>query len=329
MRGPFTEQQVSDMVGLLWLPARRFVIQQGYNANGPIYLAIDDYSEYGHNDAAAIREKIHTDGTDVNANHIKSWARAVNIRDRSVRIELSSGEILEGTLHEEWTEENLALNGFLADLKHAYRLVPRPASQRCLAFVAYWNSEFDEVEFGEHLGQPFGASAAVLNFNRLGRAIFSILQGSLYFVLSEYFDDYTVNEPEGVVHHGRKALVQALDFLGFPCECKQMPSPSYVSLGVKFDLEKVMSEGTLTIANSSQRVADLMSELDDIEKEGVLLPACSGKLRSRLGFSSAQYFVVVLDAWDCVFMRCGNTNARDRFPLLLQSCSFKIGGEPS
>ena len=34
MRGPLTEAQVTNMVGRLWLPARRFVIRQGSDAHG-------------------------------------------------------------------------------------------------------------------------------------------------------------------------------------------------------------------------------------------------------------------------------------------------------
>ena len=103
-----------------------------------------------------------------------------------VRVTFSNGEVWEGRLHNEWTLESLELFGFLMDLKHAYRLCPRRASQRALAFIAYWNAEVSGVELGEHLGQPFGGSACVNNFLRLGAAIRNVLEGSLFFVLTQF-----------------------------------------------------------------------------------------------------------------------------------------------
>eukprot|EP00972_Heterocapsa_arctica_P107961 15901389-Heterocapsa_arctica.AAC.1 len=43
INGPHTEAYLTDKLGPLWLPARRFGIKQGD------YRPIDDYSEHGHN----------------------------------------------------------------------------------------------------------------------------------------------------------------------------------------------------------------------------------------------------------------------------------------
>ncbi len=46
LKGAFTESELTEKLGPLWVPARRFGIHQGD------YKQIEDYSEYGHNDTS-------------------------------------------------------------------------------------------------------------------------------------------------------------------------------------------------------------------------------------------------------------------------------------
>ena len=57
--GPFTVDQVEEHAGKLWVPARRFPIQQGTKLR-----PIDDFSEYGINSAFGSSEKISLKGVE-------------------------------------------------------------------------------------------------------------------------------------------------------------------------------------------------------------------------------------------------------------------------
>ena len=175
MLGPYSLGEVERLVGPLFLPARRFTIQQGEKPNEagvmmPAYRCIDDYSEVGHNSAAVIREKIDVQGSDVSIANARGWLTAVDWKTNVVTFTFSDGVVNTGVLHEAW-KGGLNLKGYLADLKKAYRQVPRRESQRWVSFIAFWHTILNKVMFAEHLGQPFGSSAAVNNFNRLGRAL--------------------------------------------------------------------------------------------------------------------------------------------------------------
>ena len=82
MLGPFLVQEADKLFGSLWLPARRFCIQQGTEVvDGklvPKFRQIDDYSEYGHNAAASLEEKIAIDDTDSTIGLVRVWAKALS-----------------------------------------------------------------------------------------------------------------------------------------------------------------------------------------------------------------------------------------------------------
>jgi hypothetical protein len=301
MRGPLEIDEVTREVGPLWVPARRFTIQQGFETDSgeddegkpnrkPKYRQIDDYSEPGHNATAIIHEKIDTRGVDSTIGMAQLWGRALQNREGFAEFEMSDGAMVRRRVHPDWKRAKPELKGTLVDLQRAYRLVPRKESQRHFCFVMFWDSSVNRVRVAEHYGQPFGATAAVNNFNRLGRAIEGLFIHFLLVALSQYFDDFTIVEPDSVIESARDAVEGGLRILGLPFVCKQPPSCIFTSLGVEVNLSEVFTEQRITVHNSKKRVIDILSEIDDIERGGKLPPARAGKLRGRLGFAGAQHF---------------------------------------
>ena len=297
MRGPFSEEEALKKFGPLFLPARRFCIQQGFeeslNSEGvtvevPKFRLIDDFSESGHNSAASISETIPVDGTDSVVGLIRCWGKFFG-HPRTAEC-LKDGTPLSATPHPSWKSQTSTLVGCLQDMKAAYRQVPRRESQSHFFLVAYWDADVGEPRIAEHFGQPFGASAAVNNFNRLARAIRAVLVWLLWFPLTQYYDDYTVIEPGVVAATSKRLFERAVAILGWNFECKVSPSESFVSLGVQFNVGRVLSHGCLTICNTERRVANLAFELNLIKKEGLLSPARAASLRGKLGFAFSQTF---------------------------------------
>eukprot|EP00972_Heterocapsa_arctica_P090890 13409610-Heterocapsa_arctica.AAC.1 len=69
--GPFTEQQVTEVVGATWAPCRRVGLVQSGGVR-----PIDDFSEYGHNATSATSEAIDLGGVDQIASIAKLWAES-------------------------------------------------------------------------------------------------------------------------------------------------------------------------------------------------------------------------------------------------------------
>ena len=203
---------------------------------------------------------------------------------------MSDGTLARRRIHPDWKKEGPELKGTLVDLQRAYRLVPRRESQRQFCFVMCWDSSVNRVRVAEHYGQPFGATAAVNNFSRLGRAIEALFIHFLIVALSQFFDDCTMVETSIVIEFARSAVEGGLAILGLPFACKQMPSSIFTSLGVEVNLNEIFTGQRITVHNVAKRVGDIFTEIDDVERSGKLLPARAGKLRGRLGFAGAQHF---------------------------------------
>ena len=154
LKGPFNDVEMQARVGRLYVPARRFVVRQGYetfsaSTDHPSaeaqqrrlakYRCIDDLSEPGINFAAAIPCKIDSHGLDVVVSIAVAWARAIDVERMRVRVELSDGTVLEGPIHYTWRPEMLALLLALEDLVKAYRQIAVRPSQLWANAVALWH----------------------------------------------------------------------------------------------------------------------------------------------------------------------------------------------
>ena len=117
MVGPYPKSTLDLMFdGGLWVPSRRFAIQQGFEPSEaddlleslppselpwtpdppaadavPKHRNIDDLTEPGINDAAACHEKIDTQGADNIAATLLAWAAAFDLVSGVVEVTLSSG----------------------------------------------------------------------------------------------------------------------------------------------------------------------------------------------------------------------------------------------
>ena len=84
----------------------------------------------------------------------------------------TSGKVWKAALDESWSaKEWLDLAGRVADLKSAYKQLPRHSAHRCFSIVALSKKE-GGVDYFEALSLMFGQTAAVYVFLRLSRAPF-------------------------------------------------------------------------------------------------------------------------------------------------------------
>lgn len=173
---------------------------------------------------------------------LAKWRRAVVLKKSRVTVRLSTGRTLEADLAMGWNSATLPWRGFLVDMTGAYRQVPRSESQRWISWVVFWDWELGKPMAAEDLAMPFGAAAAVNNFNRLGKALLAVFVRKLAILCTQYFDDYSGLPPHPIAGHLNQLLQRAFKTLGFGAECKGEPLAEYASLGVLIDVRELFSK---------------------------------------------------------------------------------------
>ena len=126
--GPFTEEEMTERMGPLWLPARRFSVEQGDKTR-----QIDDFSECFHNACVTMTDKVNVSGIDAIANFAKCWAECIYTAKHDAqgrwrfRLKLKDGSTITRVLHPDFRGD-LGFVGKVLDLESAYKQCPvRPS----------------------------------------------------------------------------------------------------------------------------------------------------------------------------------------------------------
>ena len=116
LRGPFTEKELTVLLGPLFVVSRRFGIRQKEKVR-----AIDDLSESLINACFGASETVDLGGIDELAVLSRSWLESIT-DDRVVSFKLSEGKVLTGKLHDSLTlVQARTLAGRTLDLESAYK----------------------------------------------------------------------------------------------------------------------------------------------------------------------------------------------------------------
>ena len=229
LEGPLDKASLDSMFQGNWSPCRRFAVRQGK------HRPIDDFSECRVNACFGCFEKVTLKALDELV-----WTCALVFRVASakagVRLELCSGEVLQGPLHKVWHDparvrpltktydlrsayKQLAIHP--AERRKAVLLLKSPASQRVSGFVC--NT------------LPFGGSASVMHFNRVGLLLQRVLWEFLV-VASCYYDDYPSLTPSFLASNTDSTTHAVAKLLGFSLSEKEGPfSTATETLGVVVD----------------------------------------------------------------------------------------------
>ena len=102
--GPFTAKELTEMLGPNWVPSRRFWIRQGSKLR-----PIDDFSEFGVNQAFGSGRKASMKSLDHVVALARAWTEAVDAAfddgSRRSSFKDSEGVVHQGMLHPLWMRE--------------------------------------------------------------------------------------------------------------------------------------------------------------------------------------------------------------------------------
>ena len=153
LEGPLEVSQVNERVGPSWTPSRRFGIVQGSKVRN-----IDDLSEFSINQRYGPGEKLDLGGVDEVVSLTAAWMKVGGGDQDQVRVQLSSGLVLEGEKAPEFRGVLLKLQGRCLDLKSAYKQLALSPSDRSNAVIAVLDPKSRRPIPGGHGGgdEDFG-----------------------------------------------------------------------------------------------------------------------------------------------------------------------------
>ena len=293
LSGPYTVQQVQELVGPLYIVSRRFGLVQSDKVR-----PIDDMSESLVNASFGTSYKLDLPGIDGVAVLARTMLEAVSAEGK-VKLALTDGCFLKGMLHHSISVSDARrLVGRTLDLEAAYKQVLTARDGLWVSVLAV-----DDMQGHRHLFLsnvlPFGASAAVYSFNRLARAISTI--GARIFGLcwQNYYDDFPQLDFQFSGGAAQECAEKFLDLIGWTFSRKESKRRVIASefdvLGVTFDFRRTC-KGEIIVRNKAQRVQQVLDEVSEILQSQALSAGRAMALRGRLQFMESQVFGRLLSA---------------------------------
>ena len=285
--GPFTEDEVSAIVGKLWAPVRRVGLVQSSGVR-----PIDDFSEFGHNGTSHTFERIDLGGIDEVVGIAKVWLQAPVDGER-VRVQLESGVWLEEQLHPDYKDaKNRRVSGRALDLRRAFKQLAVRPSMRAVSIIAIWHPGEKGVRYYILRAMPFGARNAVYIFGSVARALDHILTNLFSFSVSQYVDDFPQVELDSL--QGGIQAEQVFELLGWEVKKNDQGivppfSEEFTALGVIFNFSG-WEKGQLEVRNKPERAERAERLVKLMLDQPGRMGAVAGELSGVLAFSRAQCY---------------------------------------
>ena len=229
---------------------------------------IDDYSRSGVNSCVTSAEKPTVDNVDVACAMFSklTWSLRAKNRDSTVL-------------------------GRAFDLTAACRQLCVGTDSKGFAIIAVYDPGRKRSLIFRQVCLPFGAKASVNGFIRCSRCIQWLANVCLWIPATSYYDDFIVGSTSMLANNTDKAMGLLFTLLGWKYDLTgskaDVFSCTVSALGVCFDLSSTGC-GTVRIANTDKRRADLDLKLAAILGNNALTMKEGLELRGRLSFAESQ-----------------------------------------
>ena len=174
-----------------------------------------------------------------------------------------------GTTSKNWKGTTAKdIYGRCLDLKHAYKQLARHPADSWSSVLAVANPHDGQVYFFESVALPFGAVSSVLAFNRVARALRTLLSRLFKLVITNFFDDFCQLEV-GLLRSSAWSTAEAvLSLLGWKIsmgEDKRHPfEKKFEILGAVISLPEAGS-GTIEVSNKQSRLEQLQNQVEELK----------------------------------------------------------------
>ena len=186
---------------------------------------------------------------------------------------------------------NLSIRTF--DLQSAYRQVGLSKAGRAMGHICVYDPLTSKPRLFQCQVLPFGAVRSVHSFLRLARAVWWVGVVGCKVIWSSFYDDFIVLTQDALASNTEQCASLLFELTGwlYAKEGKKcMPfSKACEALGVLFDLEKT-NFGKCSIRNTPARVDELVHDILERVKEGIISRLQAQRLRGRMQFAESQLF---------------------------------------
>eukprot|EP00435_Cladocopium_sp_Y103_P068545 s153_g31.t1 len=189
-------------------------------------------------------------------------------------------------------KKDVGLRAKCGDLSDAYKQLP--LSDHAFehdAFLVMFDPDSQSPCIYQQKVLPFGSIASVTSFLRLSLALWKLGSALLSIAWSSYFDDFLSLAETGMERHTDMVITFLFSTLGWKLATEKLVDFDSVCkvLGVKLDLAEA-DLGTTLVMNTPERVDELIADIDQVLRSGVLSRRDGERLRGRLQFASSQLF---------------------------------------
>ena len=185
-----------------------------------------------------------------------------------------------------------ALEIGLIDLVDAYRYVPVLPEHSRFSISAVWSPLGRKWLFLRLLGNAFGLTAAVQNFNRRPALLCAVARRTLGMAVASYFDDFGLIDFAGANGTGLVQLSTIISMFGAPqSPSKRMPMAATRSyLGQVVHLGDAVEQGKVTLEAKPNARHEAADELYAMAGSDKIAQARASKIRGKVGWiNSATY----------------------------------------
>ena len=254
--------------------------------------SIDDLSEPNINRSFGSSDKISLMDVDSISATLRIIADQCALQQR-VTVTLADSSTLSGPRHPGWAKGGGLWWGKTIDLKAAYKqLLVRQGGRWC-SVIAVWDPASSAARLYIQATLPFGASASVLHFNRVARALWFVGCTDYSLAWGNFYDDYPVVEPRITANSANLAAKGFMKILGFEVSeaaAKDLDfSEVFVALGVVFHMDQIHL-GIASISNKPARVDLAIQAAQKVHDEGGAPRRELEALRGRLQYLEFQTF---------------------------------------
>ena len=319
MRGPYSEDQVSGMVGSKdWLATRRFPLEQKDKVR-----LIDDALSSGLNSAYGTSNKLTLFDVDTLVSLILQISGA--LQNSESGLPLMSGEVVKLQLSQQWGG-TFSLVGRTLDLQSAYKQLGPFMDDVWNRVIMVYNPTLGAPQYFVSSALMFGSTAAVYAFNRVSRSLSHILVHTLSLWMTVYYDDFPMVELEETCQSAEQGIAEVLDALGWKFAREGAKAPPFAKcfdvLGVNVDLTGVAS-GSVVLKNKPSRVEALCSAADKFILAERVEAGEAASIHGQLNFAHGQYLGAPLKPAMQFFSMVASQGWNDDMrPALAVACLF-------
>ena len=169
------------------------------------------------------------------------------------------------------------------DISKAFRRLPVQISHLDMSWVVFLHAGI--IWAVQHLGMPFGTTAAVYAWHRVGGFMGAVVQRLCKAPVARYVDDYFGASRSGVKYSGGKCLEIFADLLGFPTDPAKSDDHTLKLLILGAEVAVYLAKQSVSVCVAQEKACKWAQLLHEAIKTNIFDAGLASKQAGRLSFA--------------------------------------------